>query len=238
MGGEELSAREIILPVSKLEAVIVEGDGHSDRLLLKRNKRVDELIPDYLASMTKSLGAKQGVTRDDIQDLLLPDSEYLAVEIYRLNYGEIFDFRYRCSGCNKTIPGDFPLKQLPFMELALEFQGNIDPTVTVTLPRSGLSVVVGMLNGHKEELITNQAAQSGLDLNQADYQSLRSIDGKTEFSFEEVIRLKLRDHKAIRKARNRLLTGYDTTIIACCGICETKTSINMLLHKDFLLPEG
>jgi hypothetical protein len=238
MGGEELSTTRIVLPVSKLEAEIVEGDGYSDRLLLKRNKRIDQLIPDYLASMTKSLGAKKGVSRDDIQDLLLPDSEYLAVETYRVNYGELFDFRYRCSGCNKTIPGDFKLEDLPFMELAAEFQGNPDPTITITLPKSKRVAVVGMLNGHKEELITNQAAQTGLDLNQADYQSLRSLDGNTEFSFEDVIRLKLADHKAIRKARNKLLTGYDTTIIACCGICETKTSINMLLHKDFLLPEG
>lgn len=238
MGGEIVSTEEITLPVSQLNAVIMEGDGYSDRLLLKRNRRIDQLIPDYLASMTQSIGAKQGVTRDDIQDLLLPDSEYLAVKIFRLNYGDIFDFRYRCSGCNKTQPGEFPLKDLPFIELPPEFQGNPDPTVSLILPKAGVPAVVGMLNGHKEELLTNQAAESGLDLNQADYQCLRSIDGRTEFSFEEVIRLKKADHKAIRKARNKLITGYDTTIIACCGICETKTSINMLLHKDFLLPEG
>ena len=117
-----------------------------------------------------------------LQETIFRICFYRIRNTLRLKFTGSITGRYLISGTGvpdvtKPYQGDFPLKNLPFMELAPEFQGNIDPTVTLTLPRSGLSVVVGMLNGHKEELITNQAAQSGLDLNQADYQSLRSIDG-------------------------------------------------------------
>jgi hypothetical protein len=95
-----------------------------------------------------------------------------------------------------------------------------------------------MLTAEKELELLQQAATTGTDLNQGDFKSLRALDGDITFSFEDVIRLKLADHKAIRKARNKLIAGYDPTAIITCPDCEEQTALNVLLHKDFLFPAG
>ena len=113
-----------------------------------------------------------------------------------------------------------------------------DPTISLTLPRSKKAAIVGMLNGHKEAILIEQILTTGADLNQGDFLSLRELDGSKDFSYEDVVKLPLADHKAIRSARKKLVCGYDTIITVTCDTCGSKNSINVVMHKDFLLPTG
>jgi hypothetical protein len=234
---DEREIREITLPISGKKLVIREGDGYSFRALIKRNKRIFESIYDYLASMVVSIDGREGIRKDDILKLLLPDQEYLSIEIYRLCYGDIFDFDFSCPSCSKNSHQEFPLDKLDFTPLGEGLSGP-DPVITIMLPRKKISVIVGMLTGEKELELLQQAATTGADLNQGDFKSLRAMDGEIDFSYEDVIKLKLADHKEIRKARNRLICGYDATAIVTCPECEEQTTINILLHRDFLFPAG
>lgn len=227
----ELVQKTIVLPVCQREAEIREGDGYSDRALLKKKKRIYQVIPDYLASMTVSIGG-ENATRKEILDLATPDQEFLAIEIYKLNYGDIFDFSFACPFCGHSTDGEADLD-------ALEFIPAPDPPeVSGTLPRSGKQYAVGLLNGHKEQLLFAQISEGVPDLNQSDFQSLVSLDGSQNFGYEDVVRLPLADHKAIRKARKKLICGYDTTLNIECEKCGETSSVNILMHSDFLLPGG
>jgi len=223
--------RTITLPVCGLEAVIREGDGYSDRALLKKKKRLYEVVPDYLASMTVSIGGEKA-SRASILDLVAPDQEFLAIEIYKLNYGEVFEFRFTCPFCSHEQDGEADLD-------SLEFTPPPDPpTVSGVLPRSQQEFTVGMLTGKKEQLLFKRAIEAGPDVNQADYLSLVSLDGSKDFSYEDVVSLPLADHKAIRKARKNLICGYDTVLNIECEKCDETSAINMLMHSDFFLAGG
>lgn len=224
----------IRLPISKQEVVIKEGDGYTERALLKKNRKVYETIPYYLAAMTVSIGDKSPITREDILKLLTPDQEYLMIECYRLNFGDTFEFGFRCPHCEKDQEVAFNLDDLEFRSLPDDLDAD-DPTITVNLPRSGRRTEIGMLNGEQELILLDLAASGTLDLNQADYQCLRSLDGSRDFTYEEVVNLPLADHKAIRKGRKKLLCGYDTNIAVTCESCEKKDAVNILMHQDFLL---
>lgn len=232
----EQETKIITLPVSKLEAVIQEGDGSTERVILKRGKKIYEVFPEYLAAMTTRIGDKTQITVQHILDLFAPDQEYIAVELSKLNYGDSWDFEFACGSCNKSSDQSYDLNKLDYREPPPEM--GPDPTVDIILPKSKKRAVVGLLTGHKERILFEQAATSGIDLVQAAFQSLRSLGNQTDFSFRDVDKLKLRDLKEIRKLRKQLIFGYDTNINISCPYCDAAVSMNILLHKDFLLPAG
>lgn len=227
----EKAQQTITLPVTGQEAVIQEGDGYSDRVLLKKKKRVFEVVPEYLASMTVSIGGEKG-TSEKILDLPTPDQEFLAIEIFKLNYGNVFEFSFSCPNCDASQEGAVDLSKLEFMP------PPEPPVVQGKLPRTGLEYSVGMLTGKQEALLFKRAMEAGPDLNQADFLSLLSLNGSVDFSYEDVIKLPLADHRAIRKARKKLICGYDTQISVECEKCEETTTVNMLLHPDFFFAGG
>lgn len=231
--------RTFVLPISQQEVTIREADGYTERLLLRRNRKIYEVVPEYLASMIVRMGSKEEVTKKDVLALLTPDQEFLAIECFKLNYGDKFEFDYECPsvGCNQgVVERAFNLNDLEFTKLDPELAGT-DPTVTVTLPRSGKVAVIGMLDGKKELMLLEQASNGTLDLVQSAYQAIRSLDGQ-ECSYEDIVNLPLADQKAIRKARRKLVCGYDTNIVVTCDECGEKVTINVLMHKDFFLPAG
>ena len=232
----QLAEKELILPISQHVVVIREGDGFATKLLLKRGKRGSETIYDYLASFIVSLDGLEKITARGLKDLLVPDNEYLAVECHRFNYGERFEFGLTCPYCSELTQNAINWGTVEYLPLSTESSGPPDPIVTITLPRTGSIVEVGMLDGHKEAILLNQESSSGIDLNQGDYLSLRSIDGSKSFSYEQVLKLPLADHYEIRKARKQLICGYDTRVIVLCPSCGERTRVNLLMHRDFLAP--
>jgi hypothetical protein len=173
------------------------------------------------------------VTVKEIQDLLVPDIEALLVEIYKLNHGNEFTFDYVCQECGKQSEVMVDLDTLQFRELADGIDGT-DPVISLTLPKSKWSAEIGCLTGKKEALLMDLQATGTLDLNQADYQCLRSLNGSKDFSYEDVVKLPLGDHKAIRRARKKLVCGYDVDVSITCPECEAKDMINILMQRDFL----
>ena len=232
-----LETRSLTFPVCKETVVIQEGDGFVDRLLLKKNKKFFDVVNDYIAALTVSMGGITKVTSEHVIDLLAPDHTFLQVECFRLSYGELFEFDHFCGACGETSPQSVDLTKLEFRELAPELDST-DPIFSFVLPRSKLSATVGMLTNRKEIELIQHMMTSGVDLNQSDFLSLRELDGSSDFSFEDVIKLPLADHKAIRKAKKRLVCGYDTSVRITCPSCEDISIINLLTHRDFLLPTG
>lgn len=232
----DLDTRTFTLPVSGLEAVIREGDGYSDRLLLKKNTKTSDAVYDYLASLVVSLGGKSPVVASDLMDLYAPDTEFIMIECHKLNYGDVFDFTHTCPSCNFEERKGIPLLKLEYKSLPKSLQ-KPEPLVEIVLPKSGKRAVIGMLNGHKESLLLEQNRTTGLDLNKSDEMRVRSLDGAVP-TYEEVARLKLADHKAIRTAARQLVCGYDSRIRVICSSCGEAMTFNIFMHPDFLLPTG
>jgi len=230
----------VILPISHKEVVIQEGDGYLDRILLKKNKRVFEVMPEYLAAHVVSIDGRGEIKEKDILDLLVPDQEWLAVELYKLKYDQIMELTFGCPHCGH-VDTDKGL-DLGKLEVIPVPEGAVgpDPTFEVVLPRSGKKARIGFLDGHKERFLMELEASTGgdIDLNQADFKALRELDGVSVFSYEDVAMLPPKDHAVIRRARKKLICGYDTNVIVECDSCGRKTVINILTHRDFLLPGG
>jgi hypothetical protein len=232
----DLDTRTLTLPISGFEAIIREGDGYSDRLLLKKNTKTADAVYDYLASLMISLDGKSPVIAHDLLNLYAPDTEYIMVECYKLNYGTTFDFNHTCPACNYEERKGIPLDKLDYKELPPALR-KPDPTVEIILPKSGKRAVIGMLTGHKESELVAQNRTTGLDLNKSDEMRLRSLDGAIP-TYEEVARLKLADHKALRLAAQQLICGYDSRVRVVCSSCGEAMTFNMFMHPDFLLPTG
>ena len=234
MAGYVYEQREVVLPIGGQKVTIKEGDGYATRVLLKRNKKMFEVMSDYLALFTVSIGSLKKVTFAHILDLFVPDQDFLSVECYKLNYGDIFNFNEMCLSCGKESEHTFPLDNMKFTKPKIE---SNDPTVTVTLPRTKKQVKLGLLTGHKEAVIMSQI-ETGIDVNQSEFQSIREIDGSSVFTYEDVLHLPLADHKALGKARKELFCGYDANVKIECPLCSAPSIINVLVHRDFLFPTG
>ncbi len=228
----------ITLPISNKEVTIREGDGYSDKILLKKNKKLYETYPEYLASLIVDIDGKERVNKKDVLDLFAPDQEFLAIECFKLNYGNEFHFNFTCPVCEVSEEHSVDLEGLEFKDLPDAIK-NTDPVVEGKLPRSGKRVTVGMLTGHQESILLEQIISGPVvDSNQAAYQSIRFIDGSKDFSYEDIINLVQADLREIRRLRKKLICGYDTEIVVKCTECGEKSSINLMTSRDFLLPEG
>ena len=104
----------ITLPISNKEVIIREGDGYSDKILLKKNKKLYETYPEYLASLVVDIDGKERVNKRDVLDLFAPDQEYLAIECYKLNYGNEFKFMFTCPHCEHNEEHSVDLETLEF----------------------------------------------------------------------------------------------------------------------------
>jgi len=229
---------KVTLPVSQKVVTITEGDGYSERMLLKKGKKMFEVMFDYLASLVLDIDGKKA-SPNDLLDLLLPDQEFLAIACYKLNYGNMFEFSHLCSSCGHEEDRAVDLNALEFQPWPKEFGApSPDPTVGLELPKSKKKLVLGLLNGHKERKLMEQASSGAIDLNQAVFQSIRTVDGGTDFAYEDVVSLPLADIKAIRKKRRKMTLGYDTTASVVCSECGANYQFNILSHSDFLLPGG
>ena len=228
----------ITLPISGKEVIIKEGDGYSDKILLKKNKKLYETYPEYLASLIVDIDGRERINKRDVLELFAPDQEYLAIECYKLNYGNEFKFVFTCPACENSEDHSVDLENLEFQDLPDELKST-DPVIEGVLPRSKRRVTVGMLNGHQEALLLEQMISGPVvDSNQSAYQAIRFLDGSKNFSYEDIINLVQADLREIRRLRKKLLCGYNTEIVVKCSECGDKSSINLMTSRDFLLPEG
>lgn len=231
-----LETKTLVFPICGEQVVVTEGDGYADKVLLKKGKKFYDAVDDYLAFLTVSMGGITKVLGNHISDLLSVDHTFLQIECFKLNYGD-FEFDHFCGECKKTEAQVIPMEKLPFTLLDSELSGP-DPIISFTLPKTKIKAEIGMLTAKKENILLQQAISDGIDLNQADFMSLRTLDGSTDFSYEDVVKLPLKDHKAIRRNKKRFVCGYDTSITVTCPKCGAVALINLLTHNDFLLPMG
>lgn len=242
----EIAARDALtttfdLFVKKSKVTIRQGDGYANNILTANNKKMFEVIPRYLAELVTKIGNRTKIEEKDILELWVVDQEWALVENYKANYGNILELEgVICpeKQCRKVDDHSADLGELKIIYLPDELKGSEDPTITVQLPRSGFSATVGLLNGYQEQILLKQQAAGKFDLNQADYQCLRELNGMKDFAYEDVVKLPLLDHKVIRKTRKKLICGYDTNLELECRYCGTTWNINFLSHRDFLIPAG
>lgn len=232
----EIIQSEFTLYIADEPVILQSQDGYLEKVITSKGKKGNDLAYEYFSKAVVSIGDNETVSVKDIKNLKSCDNEQIAVEAYILNYTNEFDFEHLCPACNESSDQMFDLNSLPFRKLDSSILKTSNPTIDVMLPRARVSCVVGMLDGFKEALISAQASNGAWDTNFSDFQAVQSLDGSERFSYEDIVGLDLADHKAIRKARKKLICGYDTRIRVTCPYCFHKTSFGLLQHKDFLLP--
>jgi len=234
----ELLTTEVITPISQLKIVVQEGTGYNERALLKKGKRLHQVIPDYLASLIAEMDGKPCKT-SDVMQFLVPDYEFLLIEAYKNCFDSFLSFVNVCSNCGQMNSHTVNLSELPMIPLPENCTGGTDPVIDLVLPRTKLRARVGFLTVQNDMILNEQmSSQGSVDLNQGDYLSLRMLEGCDPVSYEDVVKLPLMDHKAIRKARRELVAGYDPLVSLVCESCGNYDVTNILGLRDFLFPSG
>ena len=234
----ELLTSDVILPLKSISCKIREGNGYADRILLKKNKRLHQVLPEYLNSLLESMDGSP-CKIEDVMKLLVPDYEFLLIEAFKLNFDAALEFTNVCSSCGSMNLHTVDLSALPMLELPEDCEGGPDPVMNVLLPRSKKRARVGFLTVESDMILNEQMANSGsVDLNQGDYRALRALDGCDPITYEYVVKLPLMDHKTIRKARRTLQAGYDPLVSLVCESCQNYDVTNILGLRYFLFPSG
>lgn len=234
----ELLTNEVTLPLSQFFVSIKEGTGYTDRVLLKKGKRIHQLLPEYILALTTSINGEKPKLAD-ITNLLVPDFEFLLIEAYKLNYGDMLEFNNVCGECGKVTLHSFNMNDLQLLPLPKACSGPPDPTLDLVLPRSKKRARVGFLTVQSDMIFNETYLSSGqADLNQGDFLSLRMLEGEDPVSYEAVVKLPLMDHKALRKKRRELQAGYDPLVTVQCEHCNVYDVVNVLGLRDFLFPSG
>jgi len=234
----ELLTAEVMAPLNGKTYVLVEGTGYSERQLLKKGKRLHQVIPDYLASLISSADGEPCKTSDVLQ-LLVPDYEFLLIESYKNCFDSSLSFMNVSSNCGSMNSHIVNLSELPMIPLPENCTGGTDPVIDIVLPRTKLRARVGFLTVQNDMILNEQmSSQGSADLNQGDYLSLRMLEGCDPVSYEDVVKLPLMDHKVIRKARRELVAGYDPLVSLVCESCGNYDVTNILGLRDFLFPSG
>ncbi len=222
--------KTITLPVCGKEAVIRPMDGYAENILFCDGKFF-RVFPRFWASLTIRLGDKTPATTDDILDLVLPDQHFLAIEIYRLTFGDELVLSSTCANCGKPYNLAVDLGALDLVPLPAGSDPT-DPVFEMIMPVSKDRVKFGYVTGRME---MKELELEGFDPVRMEFNAIRSINGSTDFKLRDVMAKHLADHKALRKAILDKQCGYDTRIRLKHG-CGREAVINLLIDPSFLTP--
>lgn len=227
----EYFRKTITLPICGQEAVIREADANAEDLLWEHKERLHKAYPQYWAYLTERLGDKTKVTAEDILQLLVPDQQYLALEIWRLTKGDRLELEGSCPHCGKPANYEVDLTGLDVLPLP---EGSVppDPLFDVVLPRSGHTVTLGYLTG-KQELAELEI--EGFNPTRMVFGAIRAIDGDSKVKLSDVRAWPLADHAAMRKAIKDNRCGLDTRV-RFTHTCGRSVVMDLLTDPSFLLP--
>lgn len=219
--------KDITLPVSGYSAKIQEGDGYAERILYSKQDAIVEALPAYWAYLTLELNGNKP-DKSDILALTIPDQNYLAIEIWKLSYGDELELSGNCPNCGVTLDAVVDLSELELIPLPDKAE-QPNPTWEIKLPRSGKKAVIGYVTGEQD---LEDAQSEVFDPNRLDFKAVKSLSGK-DVSYEDIASLPLMDHKTIRKAIKANRCGYDTDITYKCKSCKKSATINLLADPAF-----
>jgi len=226
----EYLKKTITLPVSGLEAVIREADSHAEDLLFRKGlERIHFALPGYWAYLTVRMGDKEPVTEADILNLVLPDQHFLAIEIYRLTYGDILRLS-GAAGRGGNAGYEYDLTNLDLVPLP-EGACGPDPEFTFTLPRTGHVVDYGYLTGKQE---IEELNLDDFSLGRLEFRAIRRVDGAPA-KLADVQSWPMIDHIALRKDMESKRCGLDTRVRFTDdrGVAVVR---DLLLDPSFLAP--
>jgi hypothetical protein len=223
----QLSEKTIVLPISNYVAAIREADGYADRLLFSKRNNFTKAYPEYWAHCCKELDGKKP-TAADILNLLLPDQNFLSIEIFKLSYGDNLDLETVCLGCGKEIGVTVDLSKLVLRPLP-DNATPPNPEWEFKLPKSGKKVKYGYTTLSQEFEDANAVFNPTRDL----FKHIRSIDGKPPI-YTDLEKIQSSDLKALRKTMLKKATGYDSMVDVTCVHCSKEVQVNILLDPGFL----
>ena len=234
------ATKEINLFISGAPVTITETDGNTDNILVQR-KPMHEKTPLYLAAVTRSIGEISPVTPNDILDLLVPDQEYLAIEVAKFtNDDEPIILRDTCDNCpSDSGPIEVDLAALDLRPLPAGAVGP-PPLFELHLPKTDQDAVFAYLTGHQELRLLKNLINGQIDASRLMFERLRSLGGveKPDLRLRHVIALPGRDRAILREAMDNTECGYDDRVSWRCDACGSLKIIRLLTHMGFFFPRA
>ena len=227
---DEYNTRESKLVVSALDIVVREADAKWRQYLYDNAKRYDEVLPNYWAGLTVSLGANEKVAAKDLLKLRSPDLDQIAIDIFRAGTkDDSLTLTGRCPDCNKRVNYVKDLSTLDFMPIP-DGKTGPDPTFEFTTPRWRNDIVWGYLTGEQE---FEEKKTPGLRPGKQVWKAIRSVNGNTDVKLRDVLAWPSADHEAILEEMWDKRCGYDTRIRL--DHCGDEVVMNLLTDPSFTL---
>jgi hypothetical protein len=222
--------KTITLPLGT-EALIREASLGAERLLFSKKAQIHRALPSYWAHCTLRLGDIEKPTRSDILNLRTPDQVFLAIEIFRLSFGDTIVLRGDLPGSGKPAAYEVNLAELDVIPLP-EGASGPDPVFNAVLPKTRHVIEFGYLNGHQmlDEVERDDISPARLELAR-----IRSIDGSPAVRMRDIEQWPMADHKALREAFESTKCGYDTRI-RFRDDDGREAVMNLLTDPSFLFP--
>ncbi len=230
------NTRQFVMPVSKWETVVREGDGFIDDIFDRKGAKFGELIPEWLAYHVVSMGTIEKCNKEHVLDLLVQDQESLMLEIYQCNQmTSIVNLRVACEHCYEPNGISVDIANMSFRPPPESYNPE-NKTFKTALPRSGWDVEWEYITGRQELLAVERMERGVFDSLAVLFESLiqlgpyrRGIDLK----YRHVKELLTLDRTTLRKALEEKSCGYDTRYRWKCKYCDKPNITNILGQIGF-----
>lgn len=228
--------RQFVLPVSKWDTVIREGDGIIDDIFDRKGARFADLVPEWIAYHVESTGPVEKCTRDTILDMVVQDQEYLMLEIYKCNnQTSMVNLRAACEHCYEPNGVSVDLDAIPFVEPPESVKGE-NPVFKLTLPRSGWDCEWTYITGRQELRAVEKMERGVYDPVAVLFESIITLGPyrrDVDLKYRHVKELLALDRATLRKSYNDNICGYNTRYRWRCSFCEKPNVTNLLGQPGF-----
>lgn len=210
-----------------------EEDILTNRSLLKKGVAIDKLVKSLLVN--KSI---------DPRDLYIGDKNAIVISARTSAYGSEYAASVTCPQCGDVSEISYDLDQVIEDSESKEHQIPKDVTMNnrnnfvITLPKTGISAEVRLLNGHDN--ITKLTANKNVGLLQSFKTFVVSLNNVTDRKMinQFLESMPAADSKYLRETYAKITPNIDLTQDYECAACGFEQEMEVPLTADFFWPKS
>ena len=217
-----------------------DEDTLTSKSLLKKGVALDRVLQNII------------VNKDiNINDLLVGDKNSIIVAARISAYGSLYETKVTCPACFTSADHSFDLEDFAVKSAdedleELGIEKNSDGTFSVMLPKTEASVVVRLLNGNDEKVMTsNKERKKKLGVNKEPVLtdtfkqfvvSINSVTDRRQIT-HFIDNMPAADSRWLRIAYGKLVPNIDATQDFECPSCGYQQEMEVPFTSDFFWPK-
>lgn len=208
---------------------------------LRKMKLSDEdiLVDAKLAKDGRStdllLERTTGLSKEELEDMLLGEGVFLLIELRKLSKGNMFYPKIHCPSCMEQFEQEIDLDTLEIKELD---KSKLDDKFQfeITLPISKKKLVMKLLKGKdRPKLLKARKDYASSFMSFLTMLRTVSIEGEKLKRLDWFKDLDIEDNDFIRDEYDKYDCGVETTVECMCPECMTSFDVDIPFDQSFFL---